>query len=78
MPKVEEKLTCISPRQFNEIVKNGLSYARISFRDETEPIYIAFKEKPTNTEVSVFLKDSLGIIKDGFTITWSEYILDGV
>ena len=73
MVKVEEKLRCVSPKQLEEIVESGLNFVRISFSDNTEPIFIAFKDKPTVDEISDYIRNTLNIIYiDGFTITWNE------
>jgi len=72
MKTKEEKLRIVSLQELKDAVGEGLNYVRITFHDETDPVFIAYKEKPTSSELSAYLKQSLGIIKDRITLTWSK------
>ena len=62
---------CVNEQQLKEAVENGLSYVRISFRNEIDDVFLAFREKPTGEEISDFLKYTLRISEDDFTETWT-------
>lgn len=44
---------------------------RISFRESLNPIYLFFEKKPSCQELSQFLKETLMIDVDNYTITWN-------
>lgn len=73
MAQKKVKLKCVSEQQLAEVVENELNYVRVSFQNETEPVFLVYgKSRPSGEEISNFLKTSLLIFEEKFTLTWGE------
>lgn len=70
MANEEKKMCIVSQQQLNEVVERGLNLVRVSFKDETEPIILAYKEKPSGVSISVFLKEKIQVFSEISNLTW--------
>lgn len=66
----KEVLKIVTEDQLKTEVMSGLSWARISFPTEQNPIYIVFDKKPTAEEICNLLKSNFNINEE-YNITWS-------
>ena len=73
MEKFNTKIKIVTEEQLERVVNNGLSYVRVSFPDELyQPIYLAYKERPTIEEIRETLESELCFYYNKCTLTWSE------
>ena len=66
----KKMLKNVTEDQLKTKVMSGLSWARISFPIELNPIYIVFDKKPTAEEICSLLKSNFDI-NEKYNITWS-------
>lgn len=69
MAKIEENLQVVSEEQFYSY-QGSLRRVRITFQEELNPIYLLYEKEPQDDEISHFLRDSLFINVDSYTLTW--------
>lgn len=66
-----KKFKVVSEDDLLSVISTGLNWVRVSFPTIQNPIYVAFKSKPTFEELSDFLHTQLLIEEREFTLTWS-------
>ena len=73
MENFNAKTKIVTEEQLESVVNNGLSYVRVSFPDELyQPVYLAYKERPTTEEIRETIESELCFSYDKCTLTWSE------
>ena len=73
MENFNAKTKIVTEEQLESVVNNGLSYVRVSFPDELyQPVYLAYKERPTTEEIRETIESELCFSYDMCTLTWSE------
>lgn len=60
-------LKVVKKEQLKAEVKAGLKWARISFQDETNSVFVVFDQQPSSDQISKLLSD-MGITKEQYQI----------
>lgn len=72
MAKTASNLVLVKESQLKEIVKEGCSYLRLKFpKSGAYPIYLAYKERPTNEDLSSFVS-LVAPLDEEYIIQWFE------
>lgn len=71
MAQIKENIKIVTEEQYYAY-SGPFGRVRISFKNERNPIYLVYKERPNGRDLSRFLTESLHILEDEYTETWFE------